>query len=142
MRVDAEECLELILEQNAELREEWETNRKLRNDPRVTTIGAILRRTSLDELPQLLNVLLGHMSLVGPRPLPEYHLCEAPTEFALVRQSVLPGLTGLWQVRGRSGVIEEMVQHDMEYLQRRSLVYDVGLILRTLWVVLRQDGAV
>lgn len=141
MRVDAEEHMATVLEANPGLREEWDRNHKLRDDPRVTAIGRLLRKTSLDELPQLFNVLSGKMSLVGPRPLPEYHISEAPDEFSAVRQTVLPGLTGLWQVKGRRGAIEEVMKYDTEYLRQRGFLYDLVMLVKTVFVVVRSDGA-
>jgi lipopolysaccharide/colanic/teichoic acid biosynthesis glycosyltransferase len=114
---------------------------KLTNDPRVTRIGRILRKTSLDELPQLFNVLKGGMSLVGPRPVPPY-------EVALYRDgdhqrlAALPGITGLWQVAGRCSVsFEGMIQMDLEYIRKASLWLDAKILLRTLPAVLSARGA-
>ena len=114
---------------------------KMRDDPRVTKIGRFIRRTSVDELPQLINVLLGQMSLVGPRP-------PLPRELAgfdrvqRLRLRVLPGITGPWQVSGRSSLpFEEMVRLDLEYIEERSLLLDLRLLLRTVPTVLFGDGA-
>ena len=98
---NAEEVLKKVLEDDEALREEWETFYKLRKDPRVTGIGKFLRRTSLDELPQLFNVLRGDMVMVGPRPLTAYHQDVLPASVRTLRESVKPGITGLWQVSGR-----------------------------------------
>jgi exopolysaccharide biosynthesis polyprenyl glycosylphosphotransferase len=114
---------------------------KIRNDPRVTRVGRFLRRTSLDELPQLWNVLRGEMSLVGPRPpLPsEVTQYEA---WHLQRLLVRPGITGLWQVSGRSNLgFTEMVELDLQYIQRWSLWLDLRILLRTLLVVFLANGA-
>jgi lipopolysaccharide/colanic/teichoic acid biosynthesis glycosyltransferase len=113
---------------------------KLTNDPRITRLGRLLRRTSIDELPQLWNVLTGDMSLVGPRPcLPyEWDLYE---EWQRHRLDVLPGITGLWQVSGRSQVpFEEMVLLDLHYIANWSLTLDLALLARTLPVVFRGSG--
>jgi lipopolysaccharide/colanic/teichoic acid biosynthesis glycosyltransferase len=115
---------------------------KMRNDPRVTRVGRLLRRTSLDELPQLMNVLLGQMTLVGPRPpLPR----EMTGGYALqqrLRLRVKPGLTGLWQVSGRSNLpFREMVRLDLEYIERRSLALDLAILVKTVPGVLRGEGA-
>ncbi|HEU5318188.1 MAG TPA: sugar transferase [Chloroflexota bacterium] len=114
---------------------------KLTQDPRVTRVGALLRRTSMDELPQLWNVLRGEMSLVGPRPPVAYEV-EQYKPSHLRRLDVQPGLTGLWQVRGRGRTtFEEMVAMDVDYIARRSLSLDVQIILRTLPAVLLRKGA-
>lgn len=114
---------------------------KIADDPRVTRIGRILRRTSLDELPQLLNVLKGEMSLVGPRPVPTYEVAEYQ-EADTWRLAALPGITGIWQVKGRAGVpFAEMVQMDREYVRTQSLWLDFRLLLATLPAVLAGRGA-
>lgn len=114
---------------------------KLKRDPRVTAVGYLLRRSSIDEMPQLLNVLRGEMSIVGPRPpLPEEVVHY--TQYQLGRLAVKPGLTCLWQVSGRSHIgFEEWVELDMEYIQRRSFWFDVWLILLTIPAVLTARGA-
>lgn len=110
-------------------------------DPRITRAGAFLRRTSLDEIPQLLNVLLGHMALVGPRPCLPWEADLFPSRFA-GRFTVRPGLTGLWQVRGRSTVgTLEMLQLDMDYIRRRRLRLDLYILAFTIPSLLRGDGA-
>ena len=114
---------------------------KLVSDQRLTRLGPFLRRSSLDELPQLINVLLGHMSIVGPRPCLDYELERYP-EHALGRFAVKPGITGLWQVSGRSRLtFEEMIALDLQYAERQSFWLDVKIILRTVPVVLRGNGA-
>lgn len=114
---------------------------KLRTDPRITRVGQFLRRTSLDELPQLLNVIRGEMSLVGPRPALPYEV-ERYQPWQLNRLKVLPGITGFWQVYGRSRVtFDEMVRMDIDYAERRSFWLDVKLLLLTLPVVLSGTGA-
>jgi lipopolysaccharide/colanic/teichoic acid biosynthesis glycosyltransferase len=113
---------------------------KLAVDDRITRVGRILRKTSLDELPQLWNVLRGEMSLVGPRPVIPYEVEHYP-EWYLDRFAVRPGLTGLWQVNGRNRTTyEEMVRFDIEYVGRRSLRLDVVILLKTIWVVLSGRG--
>ncbi|THF71448.1 sugar transferase [Deinococcus sp. Arct2-2] len=142
MRPNAEQLLQDTLLQNAELRAEWETNHKLRRDPRITRIGRLLRKTSLDELPQLVNVLQGQMSLVGPRPLPAYHAKQLPVAVQLMRQRVRPGMTGLWQVSGRSAAGNQgMEQWDPYYVRHWSLRLDLIILIRTLKVVLGGTGA-
>ncbi|MDT7608671.1 MAG: hypothetical protein QOG96_3174 [Pseudonocardiales bacterium] len=114
---------------------------KLDSDPRVTPIGAFLRKTSLDELPQLINVLFGDMSLVGPRPCLEWEARMFPTEFQ-PRFSVRPGITGLWQVSGRSNVgTLEMLHLDLTYVRTRTLLSDLTILARTLPAVLLDESA-
>ncbi len=114
---------------------------KIENDPRVTRLGRILRRTSIDELPQLLNVLRGEMSLVGPRPPLGYEV-ELYTPHHLRRLEVLPGITGLWQVSGRTETtFEEMVDLDIAYVDNWSLWLDAKVLARTVGVVLSRRGA-
>jgi exopolysaccharide biosynthesis polyprenyl glycosylphosphotransferase len=114
---------------------------KLKGDPRVTRVGQWLRRLSLDELPQLVNVLRGEMSLVGPRPLP-LHEAEQCREWERKRMNVLPGITGYWQIMGRSDLgFEEMMRLDYLYLQNWSLVEDLRILVNTIGAVLAQKGA-
>jgi exopolysaccharide biosynthesis polyprenyl glycosylphosphotransferase len=120
---------------------------KMKNDPRVTPIGRILRRYSLDELPQLINVLKGEMSLVGPRPLPAQDMdpdgmSRQFTAWAEGRSAVQPGITGLWQISGRSELsFEEMVRLDLEYIRTQSILLDLKIILETPSLVLKGVGA-
>ena len=110
-------------------------------DPRVTLVGNFLRRSSLDELPQLFNVLFGDMSLVGPRPPIPYEVALYQP-WHLGRLDTLPGITGIWQVYGRSRVtFDQMVQMDLEYIQKQSLWYDLKLLLLTIPAVLNRRGA-
>lgn len=114
---------------------------KLCNDARVTRVGRFIRRWSLDELPQLFNVVLGDMSLVGPRPVPLYEAALYEGEH-LDRYGALPGLTGLWQVSGRCAVgFEEMIRLDVDYIRRQSLLLDIKIIAMTIPAVLRGRGA-
>ncbi|SET99957.1 sugar transferase [Paenibacillus sp. NFR01] len=114
---------------------------KMRNDPRVTRVGRFIRRTSIDELPQLLNVLKGEMSLVGPRPsLP--HEVERYSEYDRLRLTVTPGCTGLWQVSGRSGLdFAQMVELDLMYIEQRSLLLDLKIMFMTAWQLVRSNNA-
>lgn len=114
---------------------------KLAVDNRITPVGRWIRKWSLDELPQLFNVVLGHMTLVGPRPAIPYEVAEYPAWY-LERFSVKPGLTGYWQVSGRSErTYEEMVRLDIEYAERRSLALDLSIFFKTPWIVLTRKGA-
>ena len=132
--------LEELLSADEERRLIYETNRKLKDDPRRTRVGAGLRRSSLDELPQLWNVLKGDMSLVGPRPYMVDELDGAPEAAELL--SVKPGITGLWQVSGRSDLpFEERVALEVEYVRMRGMVLDLQLIARTIGAVLSGRGA-
>ena len=142
MRPRAEQILQAALHADTTLRREWETSFKLKKDPRVTRIGAVLRATSLDEIPQFANVLMGDMALVGPRPLPAYHHDALPLRVREVREQVRPGLTGLWQVSGRSEAgIEGMVHWDPYYVHNWSLWLDAVIAARTMKVVLKGTGA-
>ena len=116
---------------------------KLENDPRVTTAGKFLRSTSLDELPQLINILKGEMSLVGPRPLIPFMLQPYP-EFARARSLVRPGITGLWQIRDREANTSAlgMMPHDLEYVREFSIWLDLRLLLQTPWTVMKRTGAI
>ena len=143
MTVNAEAVLAPILREDPAAFEEWARTRKLRCDPRVTSPGRILRATSLDEIPQLLNVLRGEMSLVGPRPvvaeevLQHYGASAAPYYLA-----VRPGITGLWQISGRSTrSYAERVALDIDYVRRMSLRQDLVILARTVAVVLTRRGA-
>jgi Undecaprenyl-phosphate galactose phosphotransferase WbaP len=141
MVVDAREQLEIMLESNPQIREEWERNHKLKNDPRVTTIGRFLRRTSFDEFPQLINILRGEMSLVGPRPVVDEEVEKYGEDYTRIF-SVKPGLTGLWQVSGRSDTdYSERVAFDTYYLQSWSVWLDLWILYKTVGVVIRGKGA-
>lgn len=115
---------------------------KIKDDPRVTRVGKFLRRYSLDELPQLFNVLYGEMSLIGPRPLPTRDI-DKFAERHFIRQEVLPGITGLWQVSGRSDVLdfEQVINLDMRYIENWSLWLDLEILFKTVMVVLKKEGA-
>ena len=130
-----------LLSRDVQARREWARDHKLRDDPRIMRIGRFLRRTSLDELPQLINVLRGEMNLVGPRPVV---VQEVPRYGDLKRHylSVKPGMTGLWQVSGRNNLsYEQRVALDARYVETRSLRTDVTILLRTVSVLVTRDGA-
>jgi lipopolysaccharide/colanic/teichoic acid biosynthesis glycosyltransferase len=132
---------QMIHEELAGTRQAVGTSFKLAADPRVTPIGRVIRATSLDEIPQLFNVVRGEMSLVGPRPALEWEAEAFPPEFRR-RTDALPGITGLWQVSGRSLLTTpEMLKLDIEYVDRRSLRLDIEILLQTIPVVIRGDGA-
>jgi undecaprenyl-phosphate galactose phosphotransferase len=139
---DAEAALQRVLAVNPAARAEWAAGQKLRADPRVTPLGNMLRRTSLDELPQLFNVLRGEMSLVGPRPIVQAEVCRYGGDIGYYYQA-RPGITGLWQVSGRSNTsYEHRVRHDVDYVRHWSLIRDFEILLRTIPAVLNKDGAV
>jgi len=141
MAIDAQERLGELLATNAAAREEWARDQKLRDDPRVTRLGRFLRKTSLDELPQLINVLRGEMNLVGPRPILE---SEIPRYGAGYRHycAVKPGITGLWQVSGRTDTsYRKRVALDVLYAKRRSARLDLLILLRTVPAVLLRQGS-
>ncbi|MEC8313574.1 MAG: sugar transferase, partial [Verrucomicrobiota bacterium] len=139
---DAESKLKLALENNKDLLDEWNKSYKLKKDPRITKVGKILRITSLDELPQLFNVLNGTMSVVGPRPLPIYHFQELPNYVQDLRNKVKPGITGLWQVSGRSEVgTSGMKKWDPYYVRNWSIWLDIVILFKTIKAVFSAKGA-
>jgi len=141
MVLDAEERMQRLLREDPEAEREWREKQKLTNDPRVTPVGRVLRATSADELPQLFNVVLGEMSLVGPRPvLPDQIDAYGPgfARYCAAR----PGLTGLWQVSGRNETsFRRRSEFDQTYLRAWSLFTDLVLLARTVGVVLQKRGA-
>ena len=140
MDSQADSLLGELLETCGTLRHEWQDSQKIRRDPRVTWVGKILRRFSIDELPQLFNVLRGEMSMVGPRPIVEAEIDRYGPHFADYC-SVKPGLTGLWQISGRNCLpYERRVELDSHYARARSLELDLAIIVRTVPVVLRGTG--
>jgi undecaprenyl-phosphate galactose phosphotransferase len=138
---NAEHVLRPLLNEHPELRDEWTKNFKLRDDPRITMTGRVLRLTSLDELPQLWNVLRGEMSLVGPRPIVRAELLRYGRN-ASRYLAVKPGLTGLWQVKGRSDTTyRRRVAMDKYYVRNQSILLDIYILAATPAAVLRRNGA-
>jgi Undecaprenyl-phosphate galactose phosphotransferase WbaP len=141
MRTDAEAQLQALLARDPEARASWDSDFKLRVDPRITRFGGLMRRTSLDELPQLFNVIRGDMSLVGPRPI----VAAEVARYGIAMREYLncrPGVTGLWQVSGRNDVdYKTRVKLDQTYVRNWSIVADVGILFRTVRVVLLRSGA-
>ncbi len=142
MYSDAQERLEKLLEENEEIKKEWEKNFKLKDDPRITKIGSILRKTSLDELPQIFNVLKGEMNFVGPRPVLQKEIDMYYKKDAEYYFTVKPGITGLWQVSGRSDTDYEFrVKIDKWYVINWSLWLDIVILVKTVKVVFFREGA-
>jgi lipopolysaccharide/colanic/teichoic acid biosynthesis glycosyltransferase len=142
MVADADRRLAALLERDPAARQEWEATRKLKNDPRVTWVGRMLRATSLDELPQLLNVLRGEMSLVGPRPVQAAELAAFYGPSSQHYLQVRPGITGPWQVSGRNDTsYAQRVALDVQYVMHPSLLTDIKILLRTPAAVLARRGA-
>jgi len=138
MVINAEEVLKNM---SVEMKKEFEKNFKFENDPRITKVGKVLRETSLDELPQLFNILIGNMTVVGPRPI----VVKELDKYGIYGEkllSVKPGLTGNWQANGRSDTTyEERVQLDMDYIDTRSAWMDIKIIFKTVFVVFKKEGA-
>jgi Undecaprenyl-phosphate galactose phosphotransferase WbaP len=142
MVINAEDKLKVLLESDPKIKDEWEQNRKLQNDPRLTAIGSFLRKTSIDEFPQFINILKGEMSLVGPRPVIDESEMKKYGEIFLNTFSIKPGLTGLWQVSGRSNThYEERIAYDTYYLRSWSIWLDIWILLKTFGVVISGKGA-
>ncbi|MGO4524735.1 sugar transferase [Microvirga sp. 2MCAF35] len=141
MVVDAADVLARHLENDPAAREEWQQNHKLMNDPRITPLGAILRKTSLDELPQFFNVLWGHMSLVGPRPITSEEVQHYNKSMHFYYRT-RPGITGLWQVSGRNNTsYPYRVMLDEDYVANWSFKRDIGILLKTVVCVVTMDGS-
>lgn len=138
---DADKKLFELLENDEEAAKEYKLNKKLKNDPRITKVGNFLRKTSIDELPQLINVLKGDMSLVGPRPYLPREIDDMEGYYEDIIESK-PGITGLWQVSGRSNTtFEERMEFDLEYNENKSFMYDMGLLFKTVGSVVKGEGA-
>jgi undecaprenyl-phosphate galactose phosphotransferase len=142
MYIDAETRLTEFLKSNPSARAEWEEYQKIKaGDPRVTRVGRFIRKTSLDELPQLLNVLKGDMSLVGPRPYLPREMMEIGKSYALISR-VKPGLTGLWQTSGRNLLsFRERLLLDEHYIRNWTLWSDIAILIRTARALVRREGA-
>ncbi len=141
MIVDADKVLDEYLAQNPERKKEFEANQKLTNDPRITKLGKILRKTSMDELPQLINILKGDMSLIGPRPIVDREV-ELFGDSMPIVHSVRPGITGYWAVNGRSTTTyAERVQMERYYAEHFSLWLDIKIFFKTFITVLKREGA-
>ena len=142
MVLNADEKLEKYLSENEEARKEYKKYRKLKNDPRITKMGRLLRKTSLDEFPQFINVIKGDMSLVGPRPYLEIEKEEMNGFFKYIT-SMKPGLTGFWQVNGRNDVtFVDRLDMDMNYYYTRSLKLDAKILYKTVKKVVKREGAI
>lgn len=138
---NAAEKLQAVLDSDPEAKREWDLTQKLTNDPRITPLGKFIRATSIDELPQLVNIIRGDMSIVGPRPIPLYERSKYGEDFVHYC-SVRPGLTGLWQISGRSNTTyTERVELDKEYVQKRTFWGDILIMLKTVPAVLFSVGA-
>lgn len=142
MVVDADKRLKEVLAADPAIRKEWDETRKLRNDPRISRCGGFLRKSSLDELPQIFNVLFGDMSLVGPRPVVVDEL-DLYGKYKRHYKSVRPGVTGLWQVSGRSNTTyRKRIALDVTYTKQANLFLDLWILAKTTWIVLVSRGAV
>lgn len=142
MYVNSDKLLKDLLDKDESARQEWQRNRKLKNDPRITKIGRFLRKTSLDEIPQIFNVLKGDMSLVGPRPVTKEEIECYYKDKAKWYFSVKPGITGLWQISGRSNIsYEDRVFLDTWYVRNWDIWIDILILIKTIKVVLRREGA-
>jgi undecaprenyl-phosphate galactose phosphotransferase len=142
MVADSSQVLADVLENDPVAAAEWSATQKLRNDPRITPIGRFLRNTSLDEVPQLFNILMGDMSLVGPRPIVEAEVPRYERDISFY-YAARPGVTGLWQVSGRSNTTyDQRVRLDVWYVKNWSLWHDVAILMKTVPAILLRRGAV
>lgn len=142
MNLNAEQILDELLKKSACLRKEWDHFQKLKKDPRIFPFGAFLRKTSLDELPQFVNVLLGELSLVGPRPYLRDQVENKLGKESGLYLSIQPGITGLWQISGRNQLtFEQRLEIEKEYIKNRSFCLDLKIIFKTILVVIFRKGA-
>ena len=136
MHPEAKDILENLLMKDEKLKIEFEQTHKIKNDPRITTIGKLLRKTSLDELPQFINVLRGEMSIIGPRPIVKDEIIKYEENFKKV-SSIKPGITGLWQVSGRNNLTyKRRIMLDLNYVENYNLIMDLRILIRTFGVIL------
>lgn len=141
MVVGADDILQEYLDSNKEANEEYRINKKLKDDPRVTKVGDFIRKTSIDEFPQFINVLKGEMSLVGPRPYLPREIDDIGEYYPYIT-SVKPGITGLWQIRGRNDVsFKDRLKLDMEYFEKRNLLFEIKILFWTVSSVVHKKGA-
>ncbi len=141
MVMGADEKLEKYLEENEEARKEYKINKKLKEDPRITKIGKFIRKTSIDEFPQFINVIKGDMSLVGPRPYLPREIEDMGDAYPYIT-AVKPGVTGLWQVRGRNEVtFKDRLNLDMEYFKKKNLLFEIKILFWTVGSVVHKKGA-
>lgn len=142
MCVGADEKLKTYLEQNEEARKEYHTYKKLKNDPRITKVGSLIRKLSIDEFPQFINILKGEMSLVGPRPYLEREKDDMTYYYKYI-VSCKPGLTGYWQIAGRSNVtFDERLHMDMDYFRKHTLKTDIKILKKTVEQCVKKEGAI
>ena len=142
MCMNADDRLKEYLEENEEARKEYKKYKKLKCDPRITKVGKVLRATSLDEFPQLINVLIGNMSLVGPRPYLPREQKEMGEYYSGITK-VKPGITGPWQIKGRSKItFEDRLKMDLEYANKSSIKNDIKILIKTFSKVICKDGAI
>lgn len=139
---NAEQILEKLMEEDEAIRKEYSINKKLENDPRITEIGKILRETSIDEFPQFINILIGNMSFVRPRP----YLLNEKVDMGNYYNDIIkvkPGITGLWQIAGRSKIpFNERLKLEQEYSKKSKLILDIKIILKTILKVIKKEGAI
>lgn len=141
MVVGADEILEEYLKNNSQAKAEYEINKKLKNDPRITKVGSFIRKTSIDEFPQFINVLKGEMSLVGPRPYLPKEEKDIGTYLNYITP-VKPGITGFWQISGRNELtFKERLELDKQYFEKRSIVMDLKIMFKTILKVFNKEGA-
>ena len=139
---NADEALEKYLKENEEARKEYKINKKLKNDPRVTKVGDFIRKTSIDEFPQFINVLKGEMSLVGPRPYLPKEIEDMGSAYKEIIK-VKPGITGFWQVSGRNDVtFNDRIKLDLEYCNKKNLKLDIKILFDTVKKVVKREGAI